>query len=321
MLVEAAVSDSSPEADAALRDFRRQSDDHKSSVQWAAQYLRMLPSVADVAFSDRDKAQISRQAFLARWRVNAAVFASTVAAALLAVCILLPERDVPSQVTVGPAFPTIAYRTYQQDQRTLMLSDGSTIWLDWSSSVSVTLTDRHRTVVLKNGRAAFSVTSDPLRPFFVIAEGVTTKVTGTEFTVSRQVNAQIEVAVLHGQVEVSTPNADRATPLSALQVLTSPEDGGDYVSERSVEELAAWRNGQIVVRDRPIHDVLKQLSPYLPLELDISALEHSDKRISGTFYIDRSHETLEGLIFAHNLQREETAQGRLKLRPPPLLRP
>lgn len=112
--------------------------------------------------------------------------------------------------------------------RHIDLPDRSTITLYPNSRVSYEerFAGNKREVFL-SGKAQFTVTKNAARPFYVYANGLTTKVLGTQFTVQAYADAtDVKVVVRSGKVAVFGPNraalADPSRPSSAAGVVLTP---------------------------------------------------------------------------------------------------
>jgi transmembrane sensor len=87
--------------------------------------------------------------------------------------------------------------------KTIHLDDGSSITLAPQSNVRYEMGEADRRVVYLEGEAFFNVGKIPDRPFFVFANGLTTKVLGTQFKVSAYPGeADVKVEVTSGSVRV-----------------------------------------------------------------------------------------------------------------------
>jgi transmembrane sensor len=87
------------------------------------------------------------------------------------------------------------------EQRTLRLSDGSTVVLNTDTTVRVSFTDAVREVRLLHGEALFNVTKNPARPFRVRSDEVVAQAVGTSFVV-RRMPTETVVTVIEGEVAV-----------------------------------------------------------------------------------------------------------------------
>lgn len=97
--------------------------------------------------------------------------------------------------------------------RRINLPDRSTVTLYPNSRISYDdrFRGRSREVYL-SGKAQFSVVRNPAKPFYVFANGLTTKVLGTRFTVQADWGAKhVNVSVRSGRVAVFAPNESAPT--------------------------------------------------------------------------------------------------------------
>ena len=229
---------------------------------------------------------------------------------------LLAPTEVPlATTTTTPVVePGLAqqYRTRWRQQREITLSDGSIVWLGWNTELHVRLATQQRVVSLHGGIAAFRVAPDSARPFFVNAGGSQTEVTGTEFVVNYQQADRVEIAVLEGQVRVTT-DQDTAR-LDAQQVVVASDRALGRVAHRSQAEIGRWREGMLVFDQRPVLEALAVLEPYTRYRIDASGLLDTSGRVSGVFYTDRADDALLMLLQTHRLEYEQRDGNTLRLR-------
>lgn len=96
-------------------------------------------------------------------------------------------------------------------EQTFQLPDGSEARLKPNSRINYTINfDGKIREVYLEGEAFFEVKKNPKKPFIVYANGLTTKVLGTSFSVkSFESDKEITVKVISGKVSVYTQNAAR----------------------------------------------------------------------------------------------------------------
>ena len=85
----------------------------------------------------------------------------------------------------------------------LKLADGTSVWLNAESELRypAAFVGGERRVVLK-GEAYFQVETDSTKPFIVEAEGMETRVYGTEFNVCTQQEGRVQAVLVSGRVGV-----------------------------------------------------------------------------------------------------------------------
>ena len=91
------------------------------------------------------------------------------------------------------------FLTQVGEQKTIALSDGSTVILNTDSVLDIELTENSRIMRLTQGEAHFDVAPNPDRPFLVYAGDGIVKAVGTAFTVYLRKKA-VEVTVSEGVV-------------------------------------------------------------------------------------------------------------------------
>lgn len=321
-LVDAAVSCASAENLEALDAWRRQSSEHEAAVAAAARLNAALADVPRPELGIGERFRLRLGIWWARAERYGAVAAGT-AAVLLATGIafyLAGDRPtVAATARVDAAQQPTDYRTGRRQQRELALTDGSTLWLDWSTDVAVSLTADERHVTLRSGSVAFAVTPDPERPFVVHTGDVTTRVTGTEFTVRRQ-GGDVDIGVIEGSVRVEGGSGSSVV-LTAAQAVSATQGRIEAVVDRNPGELGTWRDGLIVFRDRPLVDALETLERYASYRLDTTQLWDSGATVSGTFFIDRADDALVSILEAQRLEARLERSNTLVLEHRPPSRP
>lgn len=180
------------------------------------------------------------------------------------------------------------------------LDDGSTVHLGADSAIQVRFEPSVRRVTLLSGEAFFEVAADAERPFRVDAGEVETTVLGTAFNVALSADA-VSVAVDHGRVGVAATHQDAA--------LSAPLGAGDWVRvahggavERGMDagELAGgWRSGMLVVRDRPVGDVVDEIRRHYRGRIVLAAADFADLRVTGVYDLNDPVEALRAVAEAH----------------------
>jgi transmembrane sensor len=183
---------------------------------------------------------------------------------------------------------TTQYSTGVGEQRTVVLADGSTVFLNTDSDVRVQLSRRVRHIELARGEALFSVSHDPSRPFEVHAlQGITTAV-GTQFDVELT-RGGAAISVLEGTVMVGGSDHAAALPPVAVSagngVGYSPEGAVSELRPAEVNRIQGWRTQRMVFNDIALDTALAEYNRYShkPIVLGNPAL--GARHINGVFHI------------------------------------
>jgi transmembrane sensor len=160
------------------------------------------------------------------------------------------------------------------------------------------------------------VTPDPARPFDVIVGPSRVRVVGTRFNVRRSAE-QLSVAVESGRVVVQPQLSDaQHAELEAGEGIAF-----DYLRHTlqhthwAADEIASWRRGQLIFRDRPLGQVLDELSQYHRAPIHLNHAELAKKRISGSLNIAQPGAFLAALPQLLPVRVEQQADGQVVILP------
>lgn len=268
--IERLVQLHSGSADAAERmDFlrwRAQSPEHERAAREAEAVWGALPET-------RSAERYRRRTRRTR-RLLALAAAACVAA--IAVTIALPEP-------LAGLYSDYATRT--GERRMIELADGSRVWLNSDSALSVDFSAAARNLHLHSGEALFEVAKDPARPFVVQAKGGAVRAVGTRFDVDSR-GPQVRVEVSEGVVQVDSAGS-QPVRLSAGERLSY----GERVAPEPAQPLdlssaSAWQRGKLIFNQRPLGEVLDELERYLPGRIVLTDRALRQHKVSGVFDLD-----------------------------------
>ncbi|MCG8356403.1 MAG: FecR domain-containing protein [Kiloniellales bacterium] len=182
----------------------------------------------------------------------------------------------------------------------LTLDDGSRLYLDAESAVAVDFDPARRSLELLAGRAFFDVAHDAGRPFVVAADGLSVTVTGTGFAVSAG-QESLSVAVQSGAVEVRSDQSDTAVArLRAGDRLTMARETGTVTRSRvRASDVAAWREGQLVVDGAPLAEVVEAIDRHHRGVIWLRDATLAQRPVTGVFSLADPAAALEAAASAH----------------------
>jgi len=191
-------------------------------------------------------------------------------------------------------------RTAVGERREFRLADGSSLLLNTDTSVNLRFDGRQRVLELLWGEILVSTAVDlSQRPFKVVTAHGEVLALGTRFIVQSQ-NQGAEVAVLEKAVEVSAHGADRKVRLEAGQRLNFNARELGPVG-RTDASTGAWQQGSIIAIDRPLAELLADLSRYRTGVLRCDP-RIADLKVSGAFPIDNTDRALAALESGFSLR-------------------
>jgi len=238
------------------------------------------------------------------------------------------------------------YSTGIGEQRSITLTDGSTIELNAHSRVRIRFSDAERTAILLDGQALFHVAKDSSRPFVVRSEAVRVRAVGTQFDVN-QIHAGTVVTVLEGKVAVlppagvvgsgiSNPGAlpghspnDRSVPpshnrepadeirapqsalqpvyVSAGEQVTVLGNTAPELTRADAAAVTAWRQRKLQFAAAPLTEVADEYNRYHEKRLVVREPSLDDFHVSGVFSATDSASLLEFLRQQPTLVIRESA--------------
>ena len=317
-LLAACEQRASKDAEAAMEAFRGRSARHAEVLERARLLQDIAPSLKNEKESLRDAFWLWLDLRWVRWlepHVDWRLATALPIALVVAVAMQFMQPNQKTELTASSAEPALEdeqlrneHATGWQETREFTLSDGSKAWLDWRTSISEEFDDAGRHVTVHEGKAAFEVVAIPDLPFMVQAGEVTTEVTGTQFVVHFVTPTQVEVAVLEGNVKVSTSD-NAAVFLEAAQAVAAEGSALGQVETRPSEDMGRWREGLLIYRERALTAALYELAGYTRYSLDLSRISGFERRITGVFYKDQAEDALltvlegQGLTFTQESNR------------------
>lgn len=209
-----------------------------------------------------------------------------------------------------------AYETAVGENRSVTLSDGSTISLGGDTRIEVALSPKLRAIELTRGEALFKVAKDSSRPFKVRAGNATIIAVGTEFNVERDSDRAV-VSVTEGRVEVK-PIAGflpvallqefkpklRSVRVSAGQQTTAGSAGIEEPTKME-DPPAGWQIGHLAFRLQPLRYVLEDVNRYASKPIVLESENMGSLIITGTVERENIDGWIKSLEHAFDLQATE----------------
>jgi transmembrane sensor len=153
-------------------------------------------------------------------------------------------------------------------QWSAVLPDGTTVWLNASSSLRYPLkfAENERLVEMQ-GEAAFKVVHNAAQPFRVKVAKQMIEDIGTEFNVKAYSDdAEVKTTLIEGSASITTTHSKtviKAGELSSIDVLTQK----NTMSKADLDIASAWRNGLFSFKDADIKTVMKDIARWYNVEV------------------------------------------------------
>jgi transmembrane sensor len=210
-----------------------------------------------------------------RWRRNASPRRVFIAASFF-IALCLTAALVWWQTQRAPV-----YITATGEQRSIVLTDGSTVELNSRSRIEIHFADRERRVDLLGGQALFTVAKDATRPFLVRSGEATVRAVGTQFDVYRKKSATI-VTVLEGRVAIAKGRSEGLSLAAGEQLTIAPRREPRPV-RANIAAATAWTQRQLVFDSTPLADIAEEFNRYNSRRLVIEGAALERFHVSGVF--------------------------------------
>lgn len=166
----------------------------------------------------------------------------------------------------------------------LLLPDSTQVWLNAHTTLVYPTTFRQKTrEVQLDGEAYFKVKRNEKQPFIVKTSKTDIEVLGTEFNVfAYREEEDFSVALLKGSVmlHATDGNSFRMRPGEQIHYAngafhTTPIEEMDYFK---------WKDGQICFHNATIEDIMKKLSLYFDVQIELKNKKLGEEHYTGKFW-------------------------------------
>jgi transmembrane sensor len=177
------------------------------------------------------------------------------------------------------------------------LPDGTTGWLNSSSSVKYNgnyNTDRQVTLT---GEAFFDVFKDKRRPFKVNTNEVTVTALGTRFNIASYKNERnVEVVLEEGKLLFNNKEMNKPCTMNPNDLVVYDKALKVYSTEVvQPHKYLSWTEGKLVFRNDPLDVIARRLERWYNIDVEVNVSLAEDLRLRATF-IDESLEQVLNLL-------------------------
>ena len=200
-----------------------------------------------------------------------------------------------------------SYATGKGEIRSVLLQDGTVIWLNTDSRLRVDYSRSRRAVSLLAGEALFDVAKDSARPFLVRAEALAVRAVGTSFSVSRLAGEPIEVIVREGTVDVAHAGGDQAAPVRlpggtrALATSSGPLQVS-VLDAQAVARSLSWTTGMLDFNGATLAEAAARFARYSDDRIVIDDPAVAQRTVTGRFAATKPAAFAQAVALSMNLQ-------------------
>ncbi len=180
------------------------------------------------------------------------------------------------------------------ENKSHIMPDGSTLWLNSSTKIEVYYNDAFRRIKLLTGEAHFEVAKDASRPFEVYANDRLVRAIGTAFSVHK-VDGKIEVIVSEGTVELAVIDNTLVVIPDDFQNVTIKNNFKNRSNNKQLNSVQE----KVVLQPAKVKQILGKLTAGQRISIPVEHEKISDVIELDTSEVTRSLSWKEGkLVFA-----------------------
>lgn len=169
----------------------------------------------------------------------------------------------------------------------ILLSDGTEVWLNANSTLKypAVFLGEERIVQLK-GEAYFKVSKDIDHPFLVEAQGVLTRVLGTEFNITAYTPEDTHVVLISGSVEVSSTEGQSYLKINPGENAHLQTNGEFALSNVDTDSYLLWKDGYFYFDDMTLSEIMLEIGRWYNVDIRFYDREVMDLKMR--FIADRT---------------------------------
>ncbi|MEL7339549.1 MAG: FecR domain-containing protein [Bacteroidota bacterium] len=223
---------------------------------------------------------------------------------------------IAEQSSATEVVPELIVASIGSKGRKVVLADGTAVWLNAGSELSVlpTFHEVERRVIL-NGEAFFEVATDSTRPFIVETGEIETRVLGTSFNVSAYQGEAMAVSVTEGKVNVLDQATHNVILTPNRQVVIDEEQ--DKWEEREIiaARFSSWKDGIFWFNNSSLSQVVPRLERRFNVRILFSDAQTSDCVLGGKIRTEDiaqvlySLQTLYAIDYTYNAENQSITLG------------
>ena len=196
---------------------------------------------------------------------------------------------------LGPATAQ-TYETAIGEQKHVSLADGSKIFLNANTKLTISLSDAERTANLIFGRANFDIAANGKRPFVVNAGDRQIVSRGSRFDVGREGN-DVQIVLTRGTAYFQTiaAAATKRTLGAGDRLLSNATTV--RMDRPRIAPLVAWQTGKAIFDDDLLSDAVREMNLYSQTKLEIVDTRAARLHVSGIYRVG------DNAAFAHSIAK------------------
>jgi ferric-dicitrate binding protein FerR (iron transport regulator) len=248
------------------------------------------------AYLDKKSSVQTKVGWLAsNWRKVAAILLLPVIGLSLYLSVGKPRYEVTGQM--------VQYIVPEGQKSKVILSDGSMVWLNSGSTLSVSLDKGENRKVQLSGEAYFEVIKNPKEPFVVKTKCYSVKVFGTKFNV-RSYNNQLEseTVLKEGSISIISQTQEELKMVPGQRFFLDSEKK-HTLSEVDPDVYTSWKENVLKIDNERLQDLMVQMEHWYGIKIQIKDFDRvKNLRYTLTIKTESLREMLELMNFVTPLK-------------------
>jgi transmembrane sensor len=176
------------------------------------------------------------------------------------------------------------YETDVGEQKHVALDDGSQLFLDAKTRISVAFSDTERSVDMQYGRVNFRIVPDLRRPFVVEAAQQRIVATRCNFDV-RCEDGKVQVVLIHGEADVKPARAKdgKGQTLRSGDRLVASNDV-EKLDKPDLTRVLAWQSGYEMFDKEDLAQAVEEMNRYSTARLEVDP-SVAGLKVSGVYRV------------------------------------
>ncbi len=185
------------------------------------------------------------------------------------------------------------FETAVGEQKHVVLSDGTQVFLDTDTRLHATYNSATRVVALERGRCNFHVGGSDSRPFAVHAAAERIVAVRASFDVRRD-GEEVCVVLTQGLATIDARDGAWQEALkSGDRIVVGRE--GRHKDQPNLVPLLAWQTGQIVFDNDTVASAIREMNRYSVVKIAVDDADVAKMRMSGVYRVG------DNAAFAHSV--------------------
>lgn len=173
------------------------------------------------------------------------------------------------------------FETGVGEQKRVVLEDGSRLFLDAQTKVSLSFSDTVRSALMPYGRTNFQIAFDAKRPFVVEAAQRKIVADHCNFDV-RCDGEQVQVILIHGEADIHPEIAGSPTTRLRSGERMIAMAGVEKFDRPKLAPLVAWQDGYEVFESTRLEEAVAEMNRYSDTKITVDP-RIADRKVSGVY--------------------------------------